>query len=66
MKLLVIGSTGRTGRHVVEQGIKRGHAITAFARSPQKLSGVQGLQGIIQGDGLIWPTYKKRCRVRTR
>jgi len=34
MKLLVIGSTGRTGRHVVEQAVQRGHAVTAFTRRP--------------------------------
>jgi putative NADH-flavin reductase len=45
MNILVIGSTGRTGRHVVDQGVRRGHAITAFARRPQALAGV------IQGDG---------------
>jgi putative NADH-flavin reductase len=52
MKLLVIGSTGRTGKHVVEQGLQRGHAITAFARRPEALAGCQGLSGIIQGDAL--------------
>lgn len=52
MKLLVIGSTGRTGRHVLEQGIQRGHEITAFSRRPQALDGMQGLKGIIHGDGL--------------
>lgn len=32
MKLLVIGASGRTGRHVLDQGLRRGHAITAFTR----------------------------------
>jgi putative NADH-flavin reductase len=50
MKLLVIGATGRTGRFVVEQGLQRGHAITAFARQPQALAGVAGLQRVVQGD----------------
>src|SRR5215216_3151373 len=52
MKLLVIGSTGRTGKHVLEQGIQRGHAITAFTRRPQALDGFRGLKQIIQGDAL--------------
>jgi putative NADH-flavin reductase len=52
MNLLVIGSTGRTGRHVLEQGIRRGHSITAFARRPQELAELQGLHNIIQGDAL--------------
>lgn len=52
MNLLVIGSTGRTGKYVLEQGIGRGHAITAFTRRPQALDGFQGLKRIIQGDAL--------------
>jgi putative NADH-flavin reductase len=52
MKLLVIGSTGRTGKHVLEQGVRRGHEITAFSRRPQELDGFKGLKGVIHGDGL--------------
>ena len=52
MNLLVIGSTGRTGKYVLEQGIRRGHAITAFTRRPQALDGFQGLKRIVQGDAL--------------
>uniref|UniRef100_UPI00066C34C0 NAD(P)-dependent oxidoreductase n=1 Tax=Nonomuraea sp. SBT364 TaxID=1580530 RepID=UPI00066C34C0 len=39
MKIMVIGSTGRTGRHVLTQGVERGHEITAFARRPELLAG---------------------------
>ena len=52
MNLLVIGATGRTGRHVLTQGMQRGHAITAFARRPQALRGVDGLAAIVHGDAL--------------
>lgn len=52
MKLLVIGATGRTGKYVVEQGLRRGHDITAFARHPEKLAGIEGLKQTIQGDAL--------------
>lgn len=52
MKLLVIGSTGRTGKHVLEQGLRRGHEITAFSRRPQELAGFTGLKQIIHGDAL--------------
>jgi putative NADH-flavin reductase len=52
MNILVIGSTGRTGRHVIEQGLRRGHAITAFARRPQELAGVSGLRRVVHGDAL--------------
>jgi putative NADH-flavin reductase len=50
MKILVIGATGRTGRHVVEQGVQRGHDITAFTRRPQELAGISGVTGVVQGD----------------
>lgn len=39
MKILVIGAAGRTGRHVLEQAVARGHTVTAFARRPQGLAG---------------------------
>ncbi|TMD62649.1 MAG: NAD-dependent epimerase/dehydratase family protein [Chloroflexi bacterium] len=51
MKITVFGATGRTGRHVLEQGIHRGHLITAFTRRPQELTSVQGLQAVMHGDG---------------
>jgi putative NADH-flavin reductase len=37
MRLLILGATGGTGRALIHQAIGRGHAITAFVRSPQKL-----------------------------
>jgi putative NADH-flavin reductase len=51
MKIAVIGSTGRTGRLVVTEGVRRGHSITAFSRRPEALSGVSGLQAVVRGDG---------------
>jgi putative NADH-flavin reductase len=54
MKLLVIGANGRTGKLVVEQGLNRGHEITAFTRHPEQLAGLEGRAGlnIVRGDGL--------------
>jgi putative NADH-flavin reductase len=37
MKLIVFGATGRTGRHVLAEGGRRGHQMTAFTRRPQGL-----------------------------
>ena len=34
MRILVLGGTGRIGRLILEQGIARGHAMTAQTRSP--------------------------------
>jgi putative NADH-flavin reductase len=59
MNLLVIGSTGRTGIHVLEQGLRRGHAITAFTRRPQALAEFHGLRQIVQGDALNLDDLRK-------
>jgi putative NADH-flavin reductase len=37
MKLFVIGATGRTGREIVQQALARGHQVTAFGRSPERI-----------------------------
>jgi putative NADH-flavin reductase len=52
MKVLVIGSTGRTGRLVVDELLHRGHLVTAFARSPGKLALRHGNLHILAGDVL--------------
>jgi uncharacterized protein YbjT (DUF2867 family) len=38
MRLFVIGATGRTGREIVQQGLARGHHVTAFVRSPESIT----------------------------
>ena len=43
MKLLVLGATGRTGQHIVEQGLASGHEITALVRDPSKITPRDGL-----------------------
>jgi len=50
VKIAVIGSTGRTGRLVLDEGIRRGYAMTAFTRRPVNLAGVQGLNAVVSGD----------------
>src|SRR5690348_3187601 len=50
MNMLVIGANGRTGRHVLEQGLRRGHAITAFARRAETLANFAERLTIVQGD----------------
>jgi len=51
VRILVIGSTGRTGRLALDEGLRRGYAMTAFTRHPDALAGVQGLRAIVSGDG---------------
>ena len=37
MKLLILGASGPTGRHLVDQALAAGHEVTAFARSEARL-----------------------------
>ena len=37
MKILIIGGTGKTGRHIIEQALQKGHYVTVLARNPTKL-----------------------------
>jgi uncharacterized protein YbjT (DUF2867 family) len=50
MNLTIIGSTGKTGRHVVAEAISRGHAVTATTRRPAALENADAVT-IIHGDG---------------
>ena len=47
MHLFVLGATGRTGRALVQQGLARGHVITAFGRSAFKAQSDQLLRVVI-------------------
>jgi putative NADH-flavin reductase len=38
MKILVLGSTGKTGLELLEQGLEDGHEVTAFARRPEAVA----------------------------
>jgi len=38
LKLIVLGATGATGLEVVKSGVERGHSVTAFVRSPERLA----------------------------
>lgn len=49
MKLLVFGATGSSGRQLVQQALKQGHEVTAFARNPDAISADERLR-IVVGD----------------
>src|SRR5215212_972439 len=38
MRLLVFGASGKTGHELVRQAIEHGHTVTAFVRTPGKLT----------------------------
>lgn len=50
MKVTVLGATGRTGRHVVEELLRRGHPVTALARDPGKLGPLAGRVSVVTGE----------------
>jgi putative NADH-flavin reductase len=50
MRLLVLGATGGIGKHLLEYATARGHEVTAFARSPQKIALKSGRLRTVSGD----------------
>jgi putative NADH-flavin reductase len=51
MRLFLIGANGRTGTEIMDLAQKRGHKITAFVRSPQKVR-ENGSVTVVGGDPL--------------
>ncbi len=49
MKIIIFGATGRTGKLIVSQALKKGHTVTAFARNPDSLPQDPRLR-VIQGE----------------
>ncbi len=55
MKVAVIGASGRGGSRIVEELVRRGHAVTAIARNADKLPGGRNVTpktGNVQDAGL--------------
>ena len=52
MRVMVVGATGRLGRHVVERALERGHEVTAFARNPAAVELEQDRLRTAKGDVL--------------
>nr|MDT0659776.1 NAD(P)-binding oxidoreductase [Micromonospora sp. DSM 115978] len=50
MKLLLLGSTGPTGRHFLELALRSGDSVTAFARNPAALGDLAGQVTLATGD----------------
>ncbi|NEO13773.1 MULTISPECIES: NAD(P)-dependent oxidoreductase [unclassified Moorena] len=59
MNILIFGSTGGTGRQVVEQALEQGHRVTAFARNPAKLDINHANLKVLQGDVMDLPSVEK-------
>jgi putative NADH-flavin reductase len=52
MRLFVLGATGKTGTQIVDLALARGHHLTAFVRSPQKIARRDKALTVIEGDPL--------------
>jgi putative NADH-flavin reductase len=46
MKLIVFGSTGLLGSRLVTEALRRGHEVTASARDPSPMSGLEGVRAV--------------------
>jgi putative NADH-flavin reductase len=51
-RVLIIGATGGTGRHLVAQALERGYAVTALVRDPSRLRIDHPQLTVLQGDVL--------------
>ena len=49
LKILVLGATGPTGRHIVGQALARGYDVTVLARSLEKATDLNGAK-LVVGD----------------
>ena len=52
LNLFVLGATGNTGAHIVDLALARGHSVTAFVRSPQKITRKDAALTVMAGDPL--------------
>ncbi|MEV7864936.1 NAD(P)-binding oxidoreductase [Streptomyces sp. NPDC088124] len=50
MKLLILGATGPTGRHVVESALRAGDQVTALVRNPAALGELAERLTMVTGD----------------
>lgn len=50
MRILVVGASGRTGRHLVEQALGHGHEVTAFVREAARLGITDPYLRVVEGD----------------
>jgi putative NADH-flavin reductase len=50
MRLFILGATGGPGRQLIDQALARGHEVTAFVRSPEKLGAQREGPSVRQGD----------------
>jgi putative NADH-flavin reductase len=50
VRITVFGSSGKTGRLAIEQGLERGHELVAFVRDASRLDVSHELLEVVEGD----------------
>jgi uncharacterized protein YbjT (DUF2867 family) len=50
MRLFLLGASGKTGRHVVDLALARGHSVTAFVRAPARVGREHPRLSVVRGD----------------
>ncbi|WP_194774646.1 NAD(P)-dependent oxidoreductase [Pararhodonellum marinum] len=59
MRVLVFGANGTVGKHLVSQGLEKGHFVTAFMRHPEKLAFQHPSLQKVKGDVLDPQSIRK-------
>ena len=49
MRILLLGATGRTGRIVLEEALRRGYDVTCLVRFPQKIKTTNARMQVLKG-----------------
>jgi len=50
MNLFILGATGGIGQHLLPIALERGHQVTAYVRSPQKIVATHERLKVVQGE----------------
>ena len=66
MRITVFGATGRTGRYILAEGLRRDHQLTAFTRWPAALVGPSTLAAVAWTTAAICIQSARQSTVRTR
>ena len=64
MKILILGSTGRLGKHLVDEATKRGYDIHLLVRDAHKIDKNQGNITVFEGlptDKTVFKTAMQGC-----
>jgi putative NADH-flavin reductase len=52
MRILILGSTGRTGKHLLEQALQRGHIVTVLVRDKTRIVSKDSNLTVLEGSTL--------------